>query len=125
MRRRTTPAEPPTQVLDPERLRELAQDTSAAAAEQFASAYAALLPARVDRVIRKVGIGNRHQAVEAVLSLKAASSMAGALRMSQLCRKLEQALVIADMAGALAVARDISLHLPDLHEALAARPPLT
>jgi HPt (histidine-containing phosphotransfer) domain-containing protein len=123
--RRRPPAEPPTPVVDPERLRELAEESTTAAAESFAASYAALLPERVDRIIQSVGTGNRHKGTEATLSLKAASSMAGALRMSQLCRKLEQALVMADMAAALTVVHDINLHLPDLHEALATRPPIT
>lgn len=125
VRRRRPPAEPPTPVLDPECLRELAEESTTAAAESFAASYRALLPERIDRILQSVGTGNRHKGIEAALSLKVASSMAGALRMSQLCRKLELALSMADMAAALAAARDINLHLPDLHEALAARPPIT
>ncbi|MFE4543011.1 Hpt domain-containing protein [Arthrobacter sp. NPDC056727] len=124
MRRRTRLAEPPP-VLAPEYLLELAEGSTNAAAESFAASYAALLPGRVDRIIQSVGTGNRHKATEAALSLKAASSMAGALRMSHLCGQMEQALVMADMAEAVIVVHNIKLHLPDLQEALAARPPIT
>jgi len=124
VRRRRPPAEPPTPVLDPECLRELAEESTTAAAEAFAASYAALLPERVDRITQSVGTGNRHKGIEAALSLKVASSMTGALQMSHLCRKLEQALVRADTVAALTVARDINLHLPDLHQALATRLPI-
>lgn len=124
MRRRTRQAEAPP-LLAPECLLGLAVETTTAAAESFAASYASLLPDRVDRIIQNVGTGNRHQGIDAALSLKAASAMAGALRMSHMCRQMEEALVMADMAAALTIARDIKLHLPDLQEALAARPPMT
>jgi HPt (histidine-containing phosphotransfer) domain-containing protein len=125
VRRRTSPAEPAPPVLDPSYLRDLAEESTTAAAESFAAAYAALLPERADRIIHSVGTGNRHQGLEAVLSLKTASSLAGAMAISRLCQQLEESLVNADMATALAVSRDISLHVPYLFEALAARPPIT
>jgi hypothetical protein len=125
VRRRTPPAEPPPPALDPEYLRDLSEESTVAAAESYAAAYGALLPERVDRIIHSVGTGNRYQGLEAVLSLKTVSSMAGALRMSRMCRQLEQALVNADMATALALSRDISLHVPDLRDALVARAPIS
>ncbi|WP_314194821.1 hypothetical protein [uncultured Arthrobacter sp.] len=112
-------AAPPT--LDGQHLQNLAEDCSAAAAEAFADNYAALLPQRVDRIIRSVGVGHREMALDAALSLRTASSMAGALQMSHLCAQLEKALVVADLAAAASVARDIDLHLPELQEALASR----
>jgi HPt (histidine-containing phosphotransfer) domain-containing protein len=60
-------------------------------------------------------------ALDAALSLRTASSMAGALQMSHLCAQLEKALVVADLASAAGVALDIDLHLPELQEALASR----
>jgi HPt (histidine-containing phosphotransfer) domain-containing protein len=112
-------APPPT--LDGQHLRDLAEDCSTAAAEAFADNYTALLTQRVDRIARSIGAGHREMAMDAALSLRTASSMAGALRMSHLCSQLEKALVAADLAAAAGVARDIDLHLPELREALASR----
>ncbi|MFE4837640.1 hypothetical protein ACFRAU_23525 [Arthrobacter sp. NPDC056691] len=108
--------------LDVQHLRDLAKDCSTAAAEAFADNYTALLTVRVDRIIRSIGVGHREMAMDATLSLRTASSMAGALQMSHLCTQLEEALVDADLAAAAVVARDIDLHLPELQEALASRP---
>ena len=115
-------AEAPPPTLDGQHLRNLAEECSTAAAEAFADNYTALLPQRVDRIIRSVGVGHREMALDAALSLRTASSMAGALQMSHLCTQLEKALVVADLAAAAGVARDIDLHLPELQEALASRP---
>ncbi|MFF2314649.1 hypothetical protein ACFVTE_00065 [Arthrobacter sp. NPDC058097] len=114
-------ADAPQPTLDGQRLRDLAADCSTAAAEAFAANYSALLAQRVDRIIRSVGVGHREMAMDAALSLRTASSMAGALRMSHLCIRLEKALVAADLAAAAGVARDIDLHMPELQEALASR----
>jgi hypothetical protein len=114
-------AETPEPALDAQHLRNLAEECSTAAAEAFADNYTALLTQRVDRIIRSVGVGHREVALDAALSLGTASSMAGALQMSRLCRQLENALVAADLAAAAGVARDIDLHLPELQEALAGR----
>jgi hypothetical protein len=110
--------------LDPLSLRNLAEETSIQVAETFAANYAGLLPQRVERIVRSVGIGDRAMAMDASLSLRTSSSMAGALRMSRLCRDLEQALVAADAVSAAAAAREITIHLPGLQEALAASPPI-
>lgn len=114
-------AEASKPTLDGQHLRKLAEDCSTAAAETFADNYTALLTQRVDRIIRSVGVGHREAAMDAVLSLGTASSMAGALQMSHLCTQLERALVAADLAAAAVVARDIELHLLELQEALASR----
>jgi len=111
-------ADPPQPALDGQHLRDLAEDCSTAAAEAFADNYTALLRQRVDRIIRSIGVGHREMAMDAVLSLRTASSMAGALRMGHLCSQLEKALVAADLAAAAGMARDIDLHLPELQEAL-------
>jgi HPt (histidine-containing phosphotransfer) domain-containing protein len=114
-------ADAPKPTLEGQHLRNLAEECSTAAAETFADNYTALLTHRVDRIIRSVGVGHREMAMDAVLSLRTASSMAGALQMSHLCAQLEKALVAADLAAAAGVARDINLHLPELQEALASR----
>jgi HPt (histidine-containing phosphotransfer) domain-containing protein len=114
-------AEAPRPTLDGQRLQNLAEECSTAAAEAFADNYTDLLTERVDRIIRSVGVGHRDMAMDAALSLRTASSMAGALQMSHLCTQLEKALVAADLAAAAGAARDIVLHLPELQEALAGR----
>lgn len=113
--------EAPKPTLDGQYLQNLAEECSAAAAEAFADNYTAILTQRVDRIIRSVGVGHREMAMDAALSLRTASSMAGALQMSHLCTQLEKALVAADLAAAAGVAGDIDLHLPELQAALASR----
>jgi hypothetical protein len=61
-------------------------------------------------------------AIDASLSLKTTSWLAGALRMNQLCRELELALALADAAAVASIVRDIEHHLPRLQDALASRP---
>jgi hypothetical protein len=109
--------------LDPLSLRNLVEEASLEAAETFVRNYTDLLPQRVERIVLSVGIGDRAMAMDAALSLGTSSSMAGALRINRLCRDLQQALIAADMASAAAAAREITLHLPDLREALAGPPP--
>ncbi len=117
-------AEASEPTLDGQYLRRLAEVCSPAAADSFADNYRALLRQRVDRIIRTIGVGDRGKAVDAALSLQTASAMAGALRMSHLCAKLEKALVAADLTAAAGTAREIDVHLPELQGALLGRPRL-
>lgn len=110
--------------LDAQNLRKLARDVCPDAVESFAANYTDHLPGRVDRVVRTVGDRNLERAMDATLSLKTASSLVGALRMTQLCRELELALASEDLPEAGIAAHEISLHLPDLQEALVGRPAL-
>ena len=59
--------------------------------------------------------------MDAALSLKASSSMIGALRMEQICEDLEQALVMADRDNAVTAGQEAQEHLPELAAAIAAR----
>ena len=59
--------------------------------------------------------------MDTLLSLKTTSWLAGALRMNQLCRELELALALADVAAVATIVQDIEQHLPPLQEALAGR----
>ena len=121
MQKHRPQSDAPQPSLAGQHLRDLAEDCSTAADESFADNYTALLTQRVDRIVRSIGVGHREMAMDAALSLRTASSMAGALRMSHLCSRLEKALAAADLAAAAGVARDIDLHLPELQEALASR----
>ncbi|MBT2548951.1 hypothetical protein [Arthrobacter sp. ISL-65] len=108
--------------LDAQHLQQLSEEASPVIAESFAKDYAALLPRRVGRVVHAVNLRDRDMAVDASLSLKTTSWLAGALRLNQLCRELELALALDDWAAAISVARNIELHLPRLQDALACRP---
>lgn len=104
-------------VLDVQRLRALVRQVDGNAVHCFAAAYRELLPFRVDRILRT--LRDRDAAMDAVLSLKTSSAMVGALRMEQLCLRLEHALVMADHTAATQAAEDLRRHLPLLDAALA------
>lgn len=107
--------------LDAQHLEKLAEESSWEVAESFAREYAALLPRRVDRIVRTVTVRDRDLAMDASMSLKTTSWLAGALRMNQLCRELELALALSDAAAVASIVQDIEKHLPRLQEALAGR----
>ncbi|MBT8161279.1 MULTISPECIES: Hpt domain-containing protein [Arthrobacter] len=88
------------------------------AARRFATSYARMLPARVERIVRALEHGDGHQAMDAVLSLKISSAMVGALRMEQHCARLEAALDKTDHAGAAAAGEEVRRHLAELVSAL-------
>lgn len=115
-------SERPKPVLDAQHLEKLAEESSWEVAESFVAEYTALLPRRVDRIVRTVTVRDRDIAMDASLSLKTTSWLAGALRMNQLCRELELALALADVAAVASIVQDIEQHLPRLQEALAGRP---
>lgn len=115
-------SERPTPALDAQHLEKLAEESSCEVAESFVTEYTALLPRRVDRIVRTVTVQDRDVAMDASLSLKTTSWLAGALRMNQLCRELELALALADVAAVASIVQDIEQHLPRLQEALAGRP---
>lgn len=115
-------SERPKPTLDAQHLEKLAEESSWEVAESFAREYTTLLPRRVDRIVRTVTVRDRDIAMDASLSLKTTSWLAGALRMNQLCRELELALALTDVAAVASIVQDIEQHLPRLQEALAGRP---
>lgn len=121
-RRHRLRSERPKPALDAQHLEKLAEESSWEVAESFITEYTALLPRRVDRIVRTVTVRDRNIAMDALLSLKTTSWLAGALRMNQLCRELELALALADVAAVATIVQDIEQHLPNLQEALADRP---
>jgi len=118
------PNERPKPALEAQHLQQLSEEASVEVAESFAADYADLLPRRVERVVCTVSVRDRDIAMDASLSLKTTSWLAGALRMNQLCRELELALALADWAAATSSAQDIAMHLPRLQDALSSRPSL-
>lgn len=61
-------------------------------AVNFVSTFLELLPMRVARILRAIQGNNDMAAMEAVLSLKVTSTMAGAHTMADVCARLESAL---------------------------------
>jgi HPt (histidine-containing phosphotransfer) domain-containing protein len=103
-------------VLDCQRLRGLAREMDGNAVHRFAAAYRELLPFRVDRIRRT--LRDRDAAMDAVLSLKTSSAMVGAVRMEQICHRLEHALVLANHTAAAQAVEDLIRHRPQLQDAL-------
>lgn len=90
-------------VLDPAPLMILAEDAGDTAAHRFFEEYLDLLPSRVSRVVRGLTDADRAASLEAVVSLKVTSAMAGAMRMERYCRQLEDALAVRGLPDAAAV----------------------
>ena len=105
-------------------LRRLASDTDFACAESFAETFQSMLAGRVDRIVRALGERDADTALDAVLSLKISSAMAGAEQMASLCASLESEL----RAGSLPADQLLCSHLCLLEAALQDRtlelPPL-
>ncbi|GLB67901.1 hypothetical protein [Arthrobacter mangrovi] len=79
--------------LDSDRPLSLADDSlEELAMRTFLRSYLELLPARVCRVLDTLRRGNAEDSMDAVLSLKVSSHMAGALRIEHHCRGLEAEL---------------------------------
>lgn len=90
-------------VLDPAPLMILAEDAGDTAAHRFFEEYLDLLPSRVWRVVCGLTDAEPADFLEAVVSLKVASAMAGAIRMEHYCRQLEDALADRALPDAAAV----------------------
>ncbi len=80
------------------------------AVHRFVSTFRAMLPGRVSRIVSAVRARDADTAMDAVLSLKVTSSMIGALRMEQLCRCVEHALVREDYDAAELAGGCVELH---------------
>lgn len=92
-------------VLEPSCLQALAASLdSLALALDFARTFRRMLCMRVDRICRALCDHDGESALDAVLSLKISSAMAGALEMEGLCLRLEAQLRLGRVptAGALA-----------------------
>ncbi|MFX1821251.1 hypothetical protein PV768_15835 [Pseudarthrobacter sp. CC4] len=106
-------------VLDDQRLRKMAEDTTCAVAEQFATDYGRMLPCRILRIGGAVHAGDREAALDAALSLKTSSALIGALRMELICTRLQHAIERADSHEAEKALQEAQHHQPQLAAALA------
>ncbi|MDQ6755034.1 MAG: Hpt domain-containing protein [Actinomycetota bacterium] len=92
----------------------LAADAGFASALGFAGTFLSMLPGRVGRIQRALADCDCESALDAVLSLKISSSMAGAVEMEHLCLDLEAQL----RGGTLPCGRLLHPHLCRLEKAL-------
>jgi HPt (histidine-containing phosphotransfer) domain-containing protein len=76
-------------VLDAGPLQTLAIEVGPAFAEAFIDDYLQMLPDRASKILRALASGDPRMAADAVVSLKATSAMAGALRLERCCKELE------------------------------------
>jgi histidine phosphotransfer protein HptB len=98
----------PEPVLDTAWIWVLAEELdSRAVALEFITEFLRMLPARVARINQALGISDRDQAMDAVLSLASSAHMAGAHQLAQHCRSIGREV----RAGNLAAARQASLGL--------------
>lgn len=73
-----------------DRIRHLAEQLeSRAETLKFLEAYLQMLPGRLERILRGIQAGDEHASHDAVLSLKVASSMSGAVTAEACCVELE------------------------------------
>jgi HPt (histidine-containing phosphotransfer) domain-containing protein len=107
-------------VLDPAWLRQLADELKGReAAIRFALDYLDLLPGRGARILQALSDRDPAAALDAVLSLKVTSSMAGAVALEQLCRALELSLRNGRPGDAAALAASLPSHTEALAGQLA------
>jgi hypothetical protein len=79
-------------VLDTGALRSLADEAGTTAAQTFMDEYLQMLPVRAAKILRGLASHDPDSAAEPLVSLRASSAMAGALRLEGYCRDLERAL---------------------------------
>lgn len=115
----TLPPEILPTVLDDQRLRKMAEDTTRAVAEQFAADFGRMLPGRILRLGNAVRAGDREAALDAALSLKTSSALIGALTMELICARLQQAIEGADSREAEKALEEAQHHHLQLAAALA------
>ncbi|MDQ0865586.1 Hpt domain-containing protein [Arthrobacter globiformis] len=76
-------------VLDAGPLQVLSAEVGPAFAEAFIDDYLQMLPERASKILRALAGGDPRMAADAVVSLRATSAMAGALRLERCCKELE------------------------------------
>jgi HPt (histidine-containing phosphotransfer) domain-containing protein len=100
-----------------ERIRDLSdQLDSPAETLRFLETYLQMLPGRLERILRGIYDGDDNAAHDAVLSLKVASSMTGALSAEACCLELEPLVRDKSFALALASARRLTTEVTVLYE---------
>lgn len=71
---------------------ELVEDAGEAVARAFMEEYFRILPVRAAKIFKGLSGKDLEPTLEALISLKVSSAMAGALRLEDYCRTLESAL---------------------------------
>lgn len=90
-------------VLEGGPLRVLAEQAGSDVAQAFFDDYLQLLPMRSENILRGLAAEELRPVRDAVVSLKVASAMAGALRLEEYSRELERQLVSGSRPDASAV----------------------
>ncbi|RAM37300.1 hypothetical protein [Arthrobacter globiformis] len=98
-------------VLDSIVLQELSDDAGEAAAQAFMEEYLLLLLARAVRIFKAFAREDAAESLDAVLSLRASSQMAGALRLASYTHSLEPALKRGEIPQLAAVKAELSAHI--------------
>ena len=80
------------QVLDTDTFHALADEVGDAVASAFLDEYLTMLPARAAKIFKGLAGNDLEPTLEAIISLKASSAMAGAFRLEAYCCDLERAL---------------------------------
>ncbi|MFE4542233.1 hypothetical protein [Arthrobacter sp. NPDC056727] len=79
-------------VLNVAALQDLADDAGEAAAQAFMEDYLLLLFARTSRILHALAANDTEESLDALLSLRTSSEIAGAIRLASYCRVLETRL---------------------------------
>lgn len=74
--------------LDPATFAVLAEHVGSPAAESFLATYLDMLPRRLERIVQALETRDAKQAMDAVISLKVTSAMAGARDLERECTQL-------------------------------------
>ena len=79
-------------VLDDGALQNLRDEAGEAVAQQFMEEYLVMLPVRAAKIFKGLTRGDAETTLEAIISLRVSSGMAGAQRLESYCGSLESAL---------------------------------
>jgi hypothetical protein len=86
----------------------LTEQTGHTVAERFFNDYLDLLPIRLANIMAGLAAKDRERTLDAIVSLRASSSMAGALEMEASARTLERQLRLGQWAETAAVKAELS-----------------
>jgi hypothetical protein len=98
-------------VLDAHPLQVLTEQAGRSVAERFFNDYLDLLPARSASIIAGLAAEDRERTLDAVVSLRVTSAMAGALEMEESSRTLERQLQVGHWSNAKAVQAELSRNI--------------
>ncbi|MDP9696785.1 UNVERIFIED_ORG: HPt (histidine-containing phosphotransfer) domain-containing protein [Arthrobacter globiformis] len=101
-------------VLDSSALQDLKDDAGEDVAQAFIEDYLLTLVARAARIFKTFARGDLEESLDAVVSLRTSSEMAGAGRIASYCRGLETALKDGQKPDLVAVQATLSVHIRDV-----------